>query len=191
MGGVSRRDAAVILLVALACGFVSALPALGLIHGWSIDLLTALRWEAFGARGDPAEKPVAVIAIDEETLQTPPFKWAPIVTWTTEFGRVLNAVIGGGAKVVGFDIVLRGSIEQSEIPFGDDLLGARLRGFDRPFLRSLATAAAAGKLVLGEVLGQQGSDRPSQGQRIAVRQQKNIRALNVVTDPDESCAGCR
>ena len=42
-----------------------------------------------------------------------------------------------------------------------------------------------GKLVLGEVLGQQGSDRPSPGQRIAVRQQKNIRALNVVTDPDD------
>jgi hypothetical protein len=58
---------------------------------------------------------------------------------------------------VGFDIVFSASIEQSEIPFGDDLLGARMRGFDRPFLRSLAAASTAGKVVLGETLR---GDRP-------------------------------
>ena len=31
------------------------------------------------------------------------------------------------------------SIEQSELPFGDETLGARLRGFDRDFLRALAS----------------------------------------------------
>ena len=83
---------------------------------------------------------------------------------------------------MGFDIVFPKSIEQSELPFGDDLLGARMRGFDRAFLRSLATGSAAGKVVLGETLR---GDRPSPGQRIAVGQQKNIRALNVQTDSDE------
>ena len=111
---------------------------------------------------------VVVIAIDEETYQTPPFKGSPTVTWTTEVGRVLSAVIDGGAKVVGFDIVFSTSIEQSEIPFGDDLVGGRMRGFDRAFLRSLARGSSAGKVVLGEVLG--GDDRPSPGQRIAVGQ---------------------
>ena len=135
----------------MACGLVSVLPPFSLIHGWSIDALTALRWEVFGTRRDPASTPVAVIAIDEETYETPPFKGSPTLTWTTEIGRVLNAVIDGGAKVVGFDIVFPTSIEQSEIPFGDDLLGARIRGFDRPFLRSLATGSAAGKVVLGEI----------------------------------------
>jgi adenylate cyclase len=177
-----RRDALAILFASLACGLLSTLPPISFFHGWSIDVLTALRWEAFSAARDPASKPVAVVAIDEETYQTPPFKGSPTLTWTTEVGRVVNAVIDGGAAVVGFDIVFPTSIEQSEIPFGDDLLGARMRGFDRAFLRSLAAASSAGKLVLGETLR---GDRPSPGQRIAVGQQKNIRALNVVTDPDE------
>jgi len=182
MGRVTRRDAVAIILVALACGIVSALPPLDFIHRWSIDALTALRWEVFGMRHDPASAPVVVVAIDEETYQTPPFKGSPTLTWTTEIGRVLTAVIDGGAKVVGFDIVFPASIEQSELPFGDDLLGARVRGFDRAFLRSLSMGSSAGKVVLGEVLG---GDRPSPGQRIAVGQQKNIRALNVYLDPDD------
>jgi class 3 adenylate cyclase/CHASE2 domain-containing sensor protein len=182
MGRVIRRDAVAIVLVALICGIVSALPSFKLIHGWSIDALTALRWEAFGARRDPGSAPVVVIALDEETSETPPFQGSPTITWTTEIGRVLNVVIDGGAKVVGFDIVFPRSIELSEIPFGDDLLGARMRGFDRAFLRSLAKGSAAGKVVLGEVLG---GDGPSRGQRIAVGQQKNIRALNTYLDPDE------
>jgi adenylate cyclase len=182
MGRVIRRDAVAIILVALICGIVSALPSFKLIHGWSIDALTALRWEAFGTRRDPASAPLVVIALDEETSETPPFQGSPTITWTTEIGRVLNAIIDGGAKVVGFDIVFPRSIELSEIPFGDDLLGARMRGFDRAFLRSLAKGSAAGKVVLGEVLG---GDGPSRGQRIAVGQQKNIRALNTYLDPDE------
>jgi adenylate cyclase len=182
MARVTRRDAVAIALVALLYGFASVVPPFSLVHGWSIDVLTALRWEAFGPRRDPASSPVVVVAIDEETYQTPPFKGSPTIVWTTEAGRVLSAVIDGGAKVTGFDIVFPTSIEQSEIPFGDDLLGARMRGFDRAFLRSLAKGAAAGKVVLGEQLD---GDGPSPGQRAAVGYQKNIRALNVVTDPDE------
>ena len=133
MPSASRRDAVAIILVALASGLASNLPPFSFVHGWSIDALTALRWEVFGTRRDPASTPVAVIAIDEETYETPPFKDSPTPTWTTEVGRVLNAVVDGGAKVVGFDIIFQTSIEQSEIPFGDDLLGARMRGFARPF----------------------------------------------------------
>jgi adenylate cyclase len=182
MGRVTKRDAVAISLVALMCGIVSGFSPFNLIHGWSIDAVTALRWEMFGVRRDPVSAPVVVIALDEETSHTPPFEGSPTVTWTTEIGRVLTAVIDGGAKVVGFDIVFPRSIEQSELPFGDDLLGARMRGFDRAFLRSLAKGSLAGKVVLGEILGGEG---PSPGQRIAVGQQKNIRALNIYTDPDE------
>ncbi len=182
MGRVIKRDAVAIILVALTCGIFSVLPPFKFIHGWSIDALTALRWEVFGTRRDPGSAPVVVIALDEETSETPPFQGSPTLTWTTEIGRVLSAVIDGGAKVVGFDIVFPRSIEQSELPFGDDLLGARMRGFDRAFLRSLAKGSVAGKVVLGEILG---GDGPSPGQRIAVGRQKNIRALNVHTDSDE------
>ncbi len=84
--------------------------------------------------------------------------------------------------MVGFDLVFPTSIELSEIPFGDDQVGGRMHGFDRDFLRSLAKGAAAGKVVLGETLR---GDRPAPGQRIAVGQQKNIRALNIYSDADE------
>jgi hypothetical protein len=188
MGRVIKRDAVAIILVALTCGIFSVLPPFHFIHGWSIDALTALRWEVFGTRRDPGSAPVVVIALDEETSETPPFQGSPTLTWTTEIGRVLSAVIDGGAKVVGFDIVFPRSIEQSELPFGDDLLGARMRGFDRAFLRSLAKGSVAGKVVLGEILG---GDGPSPGQRIAVGRQKNIRALNVHTDSDEWCGRYR
>src|SRR6516225_6366076 len=131
MGRFIRRDVMAIALVALLSGIAFTLPPLDLVHGWSIDVLTALRYKLFGTHRDPAAAPVVVIAIDEETYETPPFKGSPTMTWTTEVGRVLDAVIEGGAKVVGFDIIFPVSIEQSEIPFGDDLLGERVRGFDR------------------------------------------------------------
>ena len=126
-----------------------------------------------------------VVAIDEETYRTPPFKGSPTQTWTGEIGRVLGAIVEGGAKVVGFDIVFPTSIEQSEIPFGEGVFGERVRGFDRDFLRALAAGSAAGKVVLGEVLRGDQPIRPSPGQRIAVRQSQNIRALNVYVDSDD------
>src|SRR6516225_6625148 len=130
MGRFIRRDVMAIALVALLSGIAFTLPPLDLVHGWSIDVLTALRYKLFGTHRDPAAAPVAVIAIDEETYETPPFKGSPTPVWTTEIGRVLSAVLDGGAKVAGFDIVFSNSIEQSEIPFGDDVVwdeAARLR----------------------------------------------------------------
>jgi len=114
-----------------------------------------------------------------------PFKGAPMLTWTGEIGRVLSATLEGGAKVAGFDIVIPTSIELSEIPFGEGVLGDRVRGFDRDFLRALAGAASNGKVVLGEILLGNQPVRPSPGQRIAVRQQQNIRPLNVHSDSDD------
>ena len=180
-----RRDAVAILVIAAACGLLSVVPPFNLAHGWSIDALTALRWKLLGPHRDAAAAPVTVIAIDEETYETPPFKGSPTLIWTTEIGRVLTAVLDGGAKVAGFDFVLANSIEQSELPFGDDQVGTRLRGFDRPFLRSLAAGAAAGKVVLGEALRDDGAIRPTDGQRIAVRGPQNIRPLNILSDPDD------
>jgi adenylate cyclase len=186
MIGRGTRDAAAIAAIALICAAISVSPPLKAIHGWSIDVLTALRWEMFGKRYDPAASPAVVVAIDEESYGAPPFKGSPMLTWTSEIGRVLGAIVDGGAKVVGFDIVMPTSLEQSEIPFGDGVLGDKVRGFDRDFLRALASAGSAGKVVLGEALGGDQPVRPSQGQRIAVRQQQNIRPLNVYIDSDDA-----
>jgi len=180
------RDAIAATAIALACAGVAVSPALDRLHGLSLDILTALRFEMFGNRHSPAASPTVVVAIDEESYRTAPFRGSPTMTWTGEIGRVLNSVVEGGAKVVGFDMVIPTSIEQSEIPFGEGMLGERVRGFDRDFLRALAGAAAPGKIVLGEQLRGNDPIRPSPGQRIAVRQQQNIRPLNTITDHDDT-----
>ncbi len=185
LGGLRRRDLVAALLIALVAGTVAASPPLDTLRGLSIDLLTGLRWRLVGALHDPASSPTAVVAIDEETYRTPPFEHTPVVTWTRDIARVLNAVIEGGAKVVGFDIVLQTSIEQSRVTFGDETLGERVRGFDRDYLRALNVAARAGKLVLGQVQHREHPIEPSQGQRVAVGRNANIRALNAYNDDDD------
>src|SRR5689334_20875307 len=122
---VRRRDALVAVMIAIAAGIAAASPAFGLLHGMSIDALTALRWYAFGPARASATSPTVIVALDEEAYRTPPFAGTPGVFWTREIGRVVTAVIDGGAKVVGFDVVFPTSIEQSELPFGDETLGAK------------------------------------------------------------------
>jgi class 3 adenylate cyclase/CHASE2 domain-containing sensor protein len=184
VGRTLRRNAIVAIIIAVTAAMIAVSPAFRLLNGTSIDALTALRWLAFGQTRDPASSPVVVVAIDEETYRTPPFAGTPNVTWTREIGRVLTAVVAGGAKVVGFDIVFSTSIEQSAVPFGDETLGAKVRGFDRDFLSALALASRSGKVVLGQIQHQEYPILPSQGQRFAVGQGSNIRALNVETDRD-------
>ena len=184
MDPVRRRAAAAGVFIALCAGLLAASPAFDTLRGWSIDILTTLRWRAFGNLHSPEASPTVVVALDEETFRTPPFSGSPSVTWTPEIGRVVNAIIDGGAKVVGFDIVFPTSIEQSAVPFGNETLGGHLRGFDRDFLRALALGARDGKIVLGEVQHQDSPVLPSPGQRAAVGFGRNIRALNVYSDPD-------
>jgi adenylate cyclase len=184
-GSARFRDAGAALVIAVLAGLLILAPPLDRLHGLSIDLLTALRWRVFGNMHEPQASPAVVVALDEETYRTPPFVGTPAITWTPEIGQVLSAIIAGGAKVVGFDIVFPTSIEQSEIPFGDGTLGGRLRGFDRDFLRALALGAHTGKVVLGEAQHRDFPIMPAPGQRIAVGQGDNIRSLNVYNDPDD------
>jgi adenylate cyclase len=179
------RDAVAATIIALIFGTVVALPAFDGLRGLSLDILTALRWRVFGPGHDPTTSSVVVVAMDEESYHSPPFQGTPSIAWTREIGRVLTAIIDGGAKVIGFDVVYPISIEQSELPFGDETLGARLRGFDRDFLRALALAARNGKVVLGEIQHREQPILPSPGQRAAVGYQRNIRALNVYNDHDD------
>jgi adenylate cyclase len=185
MRRIGRRDVVAAVLIALVSGIFFSAFHLEALRGLSLDILTALRFELFGDRRDPASSPVVVLAIDQESYRTPPFEGSPTLTWTREIGRVVSALIDGGARVIGFDVIFPTSIEQSEIPFGDQPLGARLRGFDRDFLVALARAATAGRLVLGEIQNRDQPERPSAGQMIAVRRQTNMRPLNVSTDADE------
>src|SRR5205807_1483737 len=185
MDGARLRAAFAAFLIAVAAGLVAASPALDTLHGLSIDILTALRWRIYGNAQAPESSAAVLVALDEETFRTPPFEGTPSVTWTPEIGQVLTAIIDGGAAVVGFDVVFSTSIEQSAAPFGAETLGARVRGFDRDYLRALAFGARAGKVVLGQVQHQDRPLLPSPGQRAAVGFGRNIRPLNVHTDPDD------
>jgi adenylate cyclase len=179
------RDAVAVLAIAAVASALIFAPPLERLRGLSIDILTMLRWRVFGSMHKPQDSPAVVVALDEETYRTPPFVGTPAITWTPEIAQVLTAVLAGGAKVVGFDVVFPTSIEQSDIPFGDSTLGGRLRGFDREFLRALALGARDGKVVLGEAQHRDFPILPSPGQRIAVGQAANIRSLNVYNDPDD------
>jgi adenylate cyclase len=172
-------------LIALTAALVVASPALDSLRGLSIDVLTALRWRVFGNAHPPGDSRAVVVALDEETFRTPPFEGTPSVTWTYAIGQVLTAIIDGGASVVGFDIVFPTSIEQSAVPYGQETLGSRVHGFDREYLRALALGARAGKVVLGQVQHEDRPLLPSPGQRAAVGFGRNIRALNLHTDPDD------
>jgi class 3 adenylate cyclase/CHASE2 domain-containing sensor protein len=185
MRGIRRPDAIVVMIIALVASAPLTLPQFDRLRGISIDLLTWFRWVTFGRLHDPAASPAVVVAIDEQTYRSKPFAGTPNVTWTREIAKVLTAIIDGGATTVGFDIIFPTSIEQSEVAFGNETLGERVRGFDREFLRALALAARQGKVVLGQVQHQDHPIQPSPGQRVAVGQQANIRALNFYTDPDD------
>jgi len=185
MVSVRGRELLAAAVIVVLAATMAVLPPFDALQGWSIDILTALRWRVFGNRHEGAASPAVVIALDEESYRTPPFKGSPTIVWTNEIGRVITAVIDGGARVIGTDVVFPTSIEQSEIPLGDNTLGERLRGFDREFLRAQAKAARAGKLVLGEILMHDDAIVPAPGQRVAVGQGSNIRPLNVYSDSDE------
>jgi adenylate cyclase len=184
MDAARLRTAFAALLIVLAATLLAVSPALDTLRGVSIDVLTALRWHTFGNAYAPQNSAVVVVAIDEETFRTPPFEGTPSVTWTPAIATVLMALIEGGAKVVGFDIIFPTSIEQSTVPFDAETLGARVHGFDRDYLRALALGARAGKVVLGQIQHQDRPLLPSPGQRAAVGFGRNIRALNLDTDPD-------
>lgn len=183
MRRIGGRDIVAATLIALLAGAIFTSPPLQALQGLSLDILTAMRAKLAGERRDPATSPVVVVAIDGETYDTPPFKGSPTQTWTREIGRVLGSITEGGAKVIGYDVIFPSSIEQSEIPFGEAPLGARMRGFDRDYLIALRQLSDAGKLVLGEILSNDHPERPYRAQQLAVR--TNIRALNVHTDADD------
>ena len=183
MRRIGGRDIVAAILIALLAGAVFTSPPLQTLQGLSLDILTALRSRIAPDSRDPATSPVVVVAIDGETYETPPFRGSPTQTWTRELGRVLGSITEGGAKVIGYDVIFKNSIEQSEIPFGDAPIGARMRGFDRDYLIALRQISDNGKLVLGEILSNDHPEPPYRAQQLAVR--NNVRALNVHTDADD------
>ena len=141
------------------------------LRGLSLDGLLLLRAEIFGTPRSK-QSSIAVIAIDEETYRRPPFRGTPKALWTPQIGRVLDAVLDGGATVVGFDLILPTSAE------------AHLPGHDLPLLLALRRGGEENRIVLSRVQHQTRPISPFPGLAIAVGRGRNIRLGNVFTDRD-------
>jgi adenylate cyclase len=168
-----RRDwlsvAAIVALVSVLIGHVANERLAGL----SIDSLFWLRSMVFAPAHPPAASPTVVVALDEETYRRPPFDELPKALWTKQVATVLDALIGGGAEVVGFDVIFATAAE------------SLVHGFDRDFLRSLQKAARENKVVLSKVQHQERPIHPYSLQIFMVGGERNVLSANVFRDADE------
>lgn len=169
----AKRDLAAAAATVAIVYALSWTAVLDRLDALSSDLMLALRHAVFGQRHAPAASPTVVVALDERTYRTPPFANLPKVLWTPQVAGVLDAVLAGGAKVVGFDVIFPTSLE------------SYLPGFERPFLLSLRTGAREGRVVLGKVQHSEAPVSPFAAQSLVVGNERNIRSLNLLTDVDD------
>lgn len=169
------------LIAALVAGLVfagwAATEAAGALRGFTttaaaLDLLFPLRQLVFGPIHAPAQSPVAVVVIDEETYGSAPYAGLPQVAWTPQLGQLLEALDGAGAKLVGLDLVYPTTLE------------SLLPGYDRPLRRAVAKLGRAGKLVMGRVDSSREPILPERGQLLAAGDEAHVRSLQLVTDAD-------
>ena len=167
------RDLLAVGLVAVLAAAVTSLPSLDRLNRLDLDVLHWLRASTPGKPKPAHPAKVVLVAIDEATYATAPFAGMPTVMWTPQLARVMDAVLDGGAAVVGWDMVL-------PVAVGGTVADRR---YDQPLLRSLARSRRDGRIVLGAAYG----DNPVRPHRIfnfAVGGAKNIRSLNLHTDAD-------
>ena len=121
----------------VACALVTGLIAIAARgpvpgDGLVLDLLVAARSVAFGVADDPASSPVAVIAIDAASLDSEALAPYPRTLMGPVWARTIDAVMGAGARAVGFDLIF--SYHAGRLA----ALGlSGLADYDRPFLRAL------------------------------------------------------
>jgi len=168
----ARQEVIAAAGAALVMTGIMLLPPVDRLRGLSLDLLFWLRAHSVETPA-PAAAPVAVIALDEETYRTQPFRDVPNALWSRDLAKLLDALVAADAAVVGFDVIFPTSVERY-VP-----------GFDRDFLVALRHAAQADKVVLGKVQHQQKPIAPFAAQQIAVRAERNLRSVNLFTDPDD------
>ncbi len=157
-------------VVLLVVGILSQ-PLFQGLNRLDVDVLRGLQAHVWPSAAMP-DSPVVVVAIDEQTHASAPFSGLPKVMWTPQIAAVQDAVLGGGAAVFGWDVIL----PTSASAYVAD------RQYDRPLLRSLAVSARSGRVVLGDA--QIGSEKiaPHRALSLAVRGAANIRPLSIVVD---------
>ena len=138
-GRLTAGWAAVAAVVVLAAVF-------RVLHPLDLHLLDAEFRIARTLRSVPANPEVALIGIDERTLDA--FA-EPVALWHRHFGDLLLALTQVSPAAVGLDIVLPARSYESVLP-----------GADRDLLRGLITARQKFPLVLGVTIDSAGDPRP-------------------------------
>jgi class 3 adenylate cyclase/CHASE2 domain-containing sensor protein len=159
----------------MVAGLVAVLPPVRQFELRGIDWLLPLRHAVFGPLFPPAKSDVVVVAVDEQTYQTDPFRNTPKVAWTPYFGFVIDAVNAAGPKAIGLDEIFSTSLDRPEL----------LLGYDRPFMLSLRKAAMDNRIVMGEAKLSGQTVAPYPGQVLAANGPDNVRLLNLRPDPDD------
>ncbi len=147
-------------------------PPLERLRGQSLDLSLWMRHQIFGQLYPPHQSPTVVIAIDEQTYLTPPFAGQPKALWMPEIAETLSGVLKAGAQVIGLDVVFPSSVQ------------SRLPNLETPYLRFLKEGSRDDRIVLGKVQHAKAPLLPTRAQIMLVGGQRNVRSLNVITDPD-------
>ncbi|WP_343869159.1 adenylate/guanylate cyclase domain-containing protein [Caenispirillum bisanense] len=162
------------LAVAVIAAVPAGLPAADWIHRLGIDLMLPLA--RLVPDGRPAvAAPIYVVAITEGAYGAPALAGAPQVAWTPHLAKVLSALDGAGARVVGLDLVYPTTLDQPGL----------VPGYDRPLLHALRALAGRGALVMGMVRLSSRSIEPERRQQMAAGGGGNIRPLNLLMDEDE------
>ena len=166
------RDFMAAAVAAVMTASVLSLPSLGRMDGLGIDSLHWLRHTFSGSQYKAEKSPTVVLAIDEETFQRRPFKNLPKIMWSKQLAGILDSILAGQAKVIGFDLIFPTSVE------------GLLPNFERELRLSLFKAARKNQIVLGKVQHSAKPVSPHPGQSLIVRDEKNIRSVNAFEDID-------
>jgi class 3 adenylate cyclase/CHASE2 domain-containing sensor protein len=170
---VRPRDWLVAIIVAFLVTIIVGGATVPRLAGISIDADFWLRHHLMPLGLSTDDPPVAIVAIDEETYRTPPFRDVPNALWTRQIAGLLDALVAADAKLVGFDVIFSTSVD------------GLVPGFDRDFLLALHRAAQADKILLGDVQHQRFPIHPFAAQSFAVGNGRNIRSVNLIADDDE------
>ncbi|WP_420415041.1 adenylate/guanylate cyclase domain-containing protein [Roseibium sp.] len=126
-----KRLVVAIAILAIAAGTLLGLTADKAIwEGWVTDRIFQLRAHLFKSDAPPPS-PVAVVGLDQVSLDSKRLATVPRVFMTPVFAEAGQAILDAGAVGVGYDFVFAFSADSFADPNSGE---ARLRGFDRPFL---------------------------------------------------------
>ena len=152
--GTSRRRLLVVCsTIGLLTAIMAASPLGAYLDRVGIDLLQPLRMVLHPPSLDPAQSPVAIVAIDEESYAA--LGNFPKVVWTPWLAAVIEALLAAKVKVIGLDIVFPTTLDtfvwQGKRP---------LEGIDIPFLQALNDGAADDRILLGYTIDLRPQYRP-------------------------------